>query len=191
MKKYLTALCLLVVAAGAFFGMGGEAWAKGEVSTGERRLSATVPAHKSVALVYTYNSANIAFLDQLDSPIPAKTGYMLMALSPSEHIEFQDGKIIRYISIELSSKSGQTARKTFFNQDIAPSTSGGGRWDGDEISLSFRIFDVTPQKRLVSNHETPKPLDVSALTIRTDGRECKVSYLARQKQYSLHCEKLN
>jgi len=98
-------------------------------------------------------------------------------LSSSEHLEFKSSHVVRYICIEPREK----ARKAFFEPDVSIITAAKAGYGYDGY-ISVRGFNIY-------GNEKVEGIELAKLTIKTDGKLCKVTYSSQEKKYSLRCRK--
>lgn len=119
-----------------------------------------------------------ACLSYMLEDIPIKAERLQIAFPSSlEMIEFHEGKIIRYTGLVHGSTSValKNLRKVTFTPERPPNAIGGNKDRAIMVySLNADMGDVAP--------------DIEELTLWLNGKQCKLSYSMREKEYILHCK---
>lgn len=129
-------------------------------------------------MVVTGPGIDGACLSYMLENIPIKAERLQIAFPSSpEMIEFHQGKIIRYTGMIYgpSSVNLKNIRKVTFTPERPPKSMGGNKDKAIVVySLNADMGDVAP--------------DIEALTLWLNGKQCKLDYSARKKEYILRCK---
>ena len=156
-------------------------------------VSVPMPAHAAVSkifssppegsdfgdwMVVTGPGFDGACLSYMLKNIPIKAERLQIAFPSSpEMIEFHQGKIIRYTGMIYgpSSVNLKNIRKVTFTPERPPKAMGGDQDKAIAVySLNADMGDMT--------------LDIEALTLWLNGKQCKLDYSAQKKEYTLRCK---
>lgn len=110
--------------------------------------------------------------------IPIKAERLQVAFpSTMESIELHQGKIIRYTG--LIQAPGSQGRKNL--RKMAFSLEGPLKAIGGDKDKALMVYALNADMG-------DELLDIEALTLRLDGKECKLRYSMREKEYMLSCK---
>ncbi len=129
-------------------------------------------------LVVTGRDFAGACLSYMLEGIPIKAERLQIAFpSTMETIELHQGKIIRYTG--LIHAPGAQGRKNLRKMAFSP--EGTLKAIGGDKDKALMVYALNADMG-------DEPLDISALTLRLDGKECKLRYSMREKEYMLSCK---